>query len=73
MNNEKHISKVGKDGFVLTLDDGSKWSIRIGDNVHVAIWCATQRVVVKQNISGRYTLQNLDAASKGEIRTTRRR
>jgi hypothetical protein len=57
----------------VTLDDGSKWTIRAGSNTLVAAWNEAQRIVVKQDVSGNHTLQNLDTTPKEEVRVTRRR
>jgi hypothetical protein len=73
VSNQKHIRTVGKDGFILTLDDNSQWSVGLGSNVRVAHWHERQRIVIKQHISGTYTLQNLDSSSKEEVKATRRR
>lgn len=71
----RHVLKVGKNGSVVWLDDGSVWDISAGDNTKSICWYGTMRIVVEEKGSGMYpfTLTNLDTASPDVVRASRRR
>ena len=64
MTREKYslIINVGDDGQTVELDDGSTWSVSIGDHPRSICWYPTQRIVVEKgdDPSYPYRLRNLD-------------
>lgn len=71
---EVHILKVGKDGLVVHLDDGSVWNISVGDNTKSICWYPTMRVIVEKSDSAIYPfiLTNLDTAGPDVVHASPR-
>jgi hypothetical protein len=59
------ILKVNKDGTVVTLSDGSRWTMREGDISKAITWYPTQHIIVMENDSDiyPYRLKNLNTYS----------
>lgn len=74
MSREKHslIINVEDDGQTVELDDGSTWSVSIGDNTLSICWYPTQRVVIEHGSDPGYPyrLRNLDTS--GDVVKARR-
>jgi hypothetical protein len=69
MENNLSIAKRKADGTLLVLSDGSRWSVRIGDNTLSACWYPTQHVTIdKSDDPGYpYRIKNLNTSSQEEV------
>src|SRR5574337_367103 len=58
---EQTIRSVSKNGITVTLSDGSRWRINVGDISKTVCWYATQRVTVEECDDGvhPYELHNI--------------
>ena len=59
------VMRISKNGQTVTLSDGSRWRVSVGDVTKTLCWYATQRVVVENCDDGvyHYELRNLDTGA----------
>jgi len=68
---ETSILEIKEDGFEVSLMDGSNWSVNPGDSTKTICWYPTQRIKIKENSDGTFTLTNLDTAAPDKVRASR--
>jgi hypothetical protein len=73
VSGEMRIRSISRSGSLITLGDSSRWSVSAADIPLVLLWNEMQRIIVKQDAAGNYTLQNVSTALKTEIKVTRRK
>ena len=59
------VMRISKNGQTVTLSDGSRWRVSVGDVTRTLCWYATQRVVVGNcdDVLYPYELRNLDTVA----------
>jgi len=69
---ESFITKIGKMGSPITLGDGSRWNISIGDSTKTICWYETMRVTVDESPEDDhiypYRMTNLDTSGPDVVR-----
>jgi len=72
---EYSIRRVTRDGLTVTLSDGSRWSINVGDCTKTSCWYPTMRVSVAEEPEDQiypYRLANLDTFRPDVVRAQRK-
>jgi hypothetical protein len=62
------IQNVSSDGAVVTLEDGSLWSIDGADRYMTAIWLVVDDITVRDDAGSHYTLINTDEGETAAAR-----
>ena len=59
------VMRISKNGQTVTLSDGSRWRVSVGDVTRTLSWYATQRIVVENcdDVLYPYELRNLDTVA----------
>jgi len=59
------VTRISKNGQSVTLSDGSRWRVNVGDMTKTLCWYATQRIVVENcdDVVYPYELRNLDTVA----------
>ncbi len=59
------VMRISKDGQTVTLSDGSRWRVSVGDVTKTLGWYATQRIVVENcdDVVYPYELRNPDTVA----------
>lgn len=59
------VIRISKNGQTVTLSDGSRWRVNVGDTTKTLCWYPTQRIVVEDCNDGvyPYELRNLDTVA----------
>lgn len=70
---EYTIRNVAKNGLTVTLDDGSKWEINIGDSTKTSCWYATMHIKIDEDSEDEQFPFKLTSPSSPEIVRARRK
>lgn len=70
---EYTIMKVAKNGLKITLDDGSKWEISLGDSTKTSCWYETMHIKITEDSENEQFPFRLMSLNSPEIVRARRK